>query len=249
MSRRISLAQYKQMTAGKSMFQKIHRSRVYLGATVSSGALSYAAGKFHAFGYGQNEAIAGIVAGAAPTVLATPADTTILNKRTPPNGERVAIFGIDVRASADSEPYLLSRLDTNMRFAIRLSQQEIIDCGTLGDLGGVAPGMSFALEGPSHTASNKTGSLYHPVSNGNHKGLFFKDPIIWEPESGSKDGQLDVLTEIVRAVAPSTIASRTAEATTGEVDFTQPTTAGDMGTFVNLMVRLHCEVIAPGSRN
>lgn len=228
----------------QSVIDRVIYSRIRVAAAVSysspTATLTISQQSLSAFGYGKGD----VVPGHAST-SATMADTCLQKKFLPPDNASAAIYAVSVRPIAMSEPRLLEALDRVMTFDLKLNDKSILRLGNLGDLGGVRPGMSYLSPGTADLASHLSGYHYEPINDG-FAGLRFGEPILWSTDGA--DSNLEVVGEILEALT-LTSTDRTAEASTSEVSFAAPQAAGARGTYVDLMVKLHCKVARPVSAN
>jgi hypothetical protein len=189
-------------------------------------------------------------AGFDPTFgLATEADTNLVKAGETIAGEQLEVDGISLMPSPISDVGVYKQLIANMSVVIsmdgdahryRLGRPDMIpgSGGTFG--GGVTPTLVPDLL--SSQAVDTSFSNGWPVVDNFYP---FPQPLIWTP-SGETDSTFNVVLSLVR----QQVFVETARAGTDAIaPYTPPTVAGQFGTFIDIMVRLHSEQRAARSVN
>lgn len=211
-----------------------------------------------AFSYAQGQAMtsAGFLAGFGN---ATPAETNLLRAQETRDNADVWIWGISAHLTHDSEPALAREVWRNTAVAISLNGTQSIPLGRLemfpsgGGLYGAAPSgvKTPSFDNAGGGTDNGAGAIIPFASNGNPMSANFfrlQQPFKWSAVGqGGSDSSLNISCTPSRTITVTCGIIRAAAA--GIAAFTPPTTAGQFGTFVDVVFRLICVAVAKRSTN
>jgi len=240
------------IAAQKYVVDAPYYSRIRLAAAVSNpspGVWNYvwAIAKRYAFSYGIGELMdsAGHVGHTA-----NESDTNINTKAKTNSGEKVRISGISLLPTPDTDPLLFALLCPKISVVLAMNSGDRTILGRpefmAGSGGFYNAGSTRLFQQPIGSAAPATISF---ANNGMPSGMNYlplKQPIIWNP-AGDADSNLQV--EITQneaqgyqAVAQAAIVIPVP--VTPPVNLTvpgyDPPVAGEYGTFLDFVVRLHC---------
>jgi hypothetical protein len=200
--------------------------------------LTFQQSELRPFSYRINDQLT--AAGFDPTMgNATEAETNLVKAGETIAGEQLEVDGISLMPSSITDIGLWKQLIANMSVVIsmdgdshryRLGRPDMIPAsgGTFGS--GVSPTLVPSLD--SSLAQDASFSNGWPVVDNFYP---FPQPLLWTP-SGETDSNFNV---VLRLVRQQVIVETGRAAATGVAAFTPPTVAGQFGTFVDIMVRLH----------
>jgi hypothetical protein len=202
--------------------------------------LTFPVQELRPFGYRINDPL--VAAGFDPTFgNATDAETNLVKAGETIAGEQLTVDGISLMPSSITDVGLWKQLIANMSVVIsmdgdshryRLGRPDMIP-GSGGTFGaGVTPTLL-----PDLSQSLKTDSAFSngwPVVDNFYP---FPQPLVWTP-SGETDSNFNVVLKLVRQ---QVLVETGRAAAAGVAPFTPPTAAGQFGTFVDFMCRLHSE--------
>jgi hypothetical protein len=212
-----------------------------------------------AFSYAQGQAMTG--AGfLAAYGNATPAETNLLRAQETRDNADVWIWGIACYLSQDSEPALARKVWRDTSVSIALNGTQSIPLGTLEMFpsgGGLYGTAVSAIKQPDlgtpggGTTENGSGALMPFANNGNPiASSFFRlqQPFKWSAVgTAGADSSLNIGFTPQRTITETAGLVRAAAA--GVSAFTPPGTAGILGTYVDIRVRLVCVSVAKRSVN
>jgi hypothetical protein len=201
-----------------------------------------------AFGYAWGEDLTGANVG-YPTGYgtATYAETNLLAKGETNAGQKVSIRGISAYVTADSDPYLAQQTFENVHVSIAMNGDDRnIRLGRLAFIpasGGLA-GHGISMIGNGPPPINKpyhvgVGSLSNGMPSVNNY-LPLPYQLDWMPKGGA-DSTLTVRMIAARTVT-ATGTARAADTANGIQAYAPPSAAGAAGTYVGVILRLHCVV-------
>ena len=207
---------------------------------------------YDAFSYAENEPLPG----ATPATLrARICDTNITKTGTPPGDGQFMIYGISMMPMPGSDPILLAHLASFGAVQLMQSGKVLAKLGPLAFVpgaGGITGrGRTYleptdAREGRYAEFENQNNGL---PSSGNFLAL--PSPVLWTPGGVSSNITVRLtncrafsVTVTDRAAAAAVVPIATVEGTAAVKKFAAPQAAGDLGTFVHLMVRYHCRGVA-----
>lgn len=191
-----------------------------------------------------------IVAGFDPTFgPATDCETNLTKGGETIAGEQLQIDGLSLMNSSVTDiglwQQLIANISVNIAFdgdahKYRLGRPDMIP-GSGGTFGaGRTPTLLPDLQSSMNTDSAFSNGW--PVIDNFYP---FPMPLIWTP-SGETDSNFNVVLTLVRQVI---VVETARAAAAGIAPFTPPTAAGQFGTFVDIMARLHSEQTAARSVN
>lgn len=202
--------------------------------------LTFQVGELRPFSYRINDPL--ISAGFDPTFgNATDCETNLVKAGETIAGEQLEVDGISLMPSSVTDIGLWKQLIANISVTIsmdgdahryRLGRPDMVpgSGGTFGS--GVTPTLV-----PDLAQSIKTDSAFSngwPVVDNFYP---FPQPLIWTP-SGATDSNFNVVLKLVRQ---QVVVETARAAAAGIAPFTPPTAAGQFGSFVDIMVRLHSD--------
>jgi hypothetical protein len=202
--------------------------------------LTFGVGELRPFSYRINDLLT--AAGFDPTFgNATDCETNLVKAGETIAGEQLQVDGISLMNSSITDIGLWKQLIANISVVIsmdgdshryRLGRPDMIP-GSGGTFGaGVTPTLLPDL-GQSLKTDNAFSNGWPVVDN----FYPFPQPLLWTP-SGETDSNFNVVLKLVR----QQVFVQTARvAASGIAPYTPPTAAGQFGTFVDIMVRLHSE--------
>jgi hypothetical protein len=199
--------------------------------------------KAFAYAIGQDMAVAG-----RSGTIATPADTNLLTASQTRDNSDYLIEGISAFVTPDSEPSLLARLVSETDLELSLNGTQSIPIGRLemfpGGGGLYGTGRSFIKSPDLATpgaSNNGQGAAMGFVQNGNPMaGNYrrFNQPYKWAAVgSAGSDSSLAITLTPRRTIVETAMAARAAAA--GVSAYDPPAAAGDLGTFVDVVIILH----------
>jgi len=190
-------------------------------------------------------------AGFDPTFgpTATEAETNLVKAGETIAGEQLEIDGLSLMPSSVTDIGLWKQLIANIAVTIsfdgdahkyRLGRVDMIpgSGGTFG--GGITPTVTPGLAESNFVDTSFSNGW--PVIDNFYP---FPQPLIWTP-SGETDSNFNVVLNLVRQ---QVVVETARAAAAGVAPFTPPTVAGQFGTFVDIMARLHSEQRAARSVN
>lgn len=216
-----------------------------------------------AFQYGQGSDCS--VGGFASGTIATGAETNLLKPGESISNADVFIYGMAVELCPNSEPLLASQVWRDSWLELSLNGQDSVKLGTLNmfpgasGLFGAAP--SRLLAPPDFQAGSNDGGIGPALgflSNGNPMaGNFYRfpQPFVWRAVGQGRDSNLAVIWKSARTIAfNSTDRVLTAGAAPGLSGRVEPhtspaATAGTLGTFLDIRIRLVSVSVSPRSIN
>ena len=207
------------------------------GATTT---LTFQQNEQRPFSYRINDALTG--AGFEPAIgNATEAETNLTAAGQTIAGEQLQVDGISLMPSSITDIGLWKQLIANMSVVIsmdgdshryRLGRPDMIPAS--GGTFGSSP-TSTILPGLAESVSFDSGfSNGWPVVDNFYP---FPQPLMWTP-TGETDSNFNVVLRLVRQLVFVQVGRAAAD---GIAPFTPPTVAGQYGTFVDVMCRLHSE--------
>ncbi len=233
-------------------------SKVRFAATRAAGppatfTLDTVTRKAFAYAIGQDMAVAGRAG-----TIATQADTNLLAASQTRDNSDYWIEGISVFVTPDSETSLLARLFAEVDLEISLNGTQSIPLGRLemypGGGGLYGSGRSFIKSPDLATpgaSNNGQGATFGFVQNGNPMAGNFRrlaQPFKWAAiGSAGTDSALNISLTPRRAIVETAMAARAAAA--GVSAYDPPAAAGDIGTYVDMVVALHGVQVSKRSVN
>jgi len=223
--------------------EKFFFSRVRFQYAVAGNVLTLAAqgAKILAFNYGAGDSMAS--AGFPAGTIATESDTNLKTRGERPNpSATIKIFGISFVLSPQSDGILVPKVFDSVSCDVTVdgtNQHRLI--GPLSFIpaaAGLVGGLPTRLLAPALNASAAPTVEYgsNGVASNRNFLSFGKDPIIWRP-TNQADSRFQVRFGIDKTTSHTRPADRVAAA--GVDAYTGPAALGDLGTFVDLIVRLH----------
>lgn len=225
-------------------------SKVRFGATIAAGppvVLTVDTSRRVAFSYAQGQTMT--QAGFLSTYgAATPAETNLLRAQETRDNADYWIWGIKAYVTQDSEPALAREIFSSTSVDIALNGTQSIPLGRLemfpagGGLYGAAPSALKipALSEAGGGSDGGSGAIVPFLSNGNPiASSFFKlqQPFKWAAVgSAGSDSSLNISAQLQRSVVVTCPLARAAAA--GVAAYTPPTTAGQYGTYVDIVFEL-----------
>jgi hypothetical protein len=207
------------------------------GATTT---LTFQQNELRPFSYRINDPL--ISAGFEPAIgNATEAETNLTKAGETIAGEQLQIDGISLMPSTVTDMGLWKVLIANMSVVIsmdgdshryRLGRPDMIP-GSGGTFGG-SPTSTIVPSLDASVSFDSTFSNGWPVVDNFYP---FPQPLLWTP-SGETDSNFNVVLRLVRQQVFVQVGRAAAD---GIAAFTPPTVAGQYGTFVDVMCRLHSE--------
>jgi len=211
-----------------------------------------------AFSYAQGQPMTG--AGfLAAYGNATEAETNLLRAQETRDNADVWIWGISCYLTQDSEPALARKVWRETSVSIALNGTQSIPLGRLemfpagGGLygAGVSGIKTPSFDNAGGGTDNGAGAILPFMNNGNPMSASFfrlQQPFKWSAVGqGGSDSSLNIGFTPQRQIVETCGIIRAAGA--GIAAFTPPTTAGQFGTFVDIIVRLWCVSVAKRSSN
>lgn len=210
--------------------------------------LTFPVAELRPFSYRINDPL--VNAGFDPTFgPATDAETNLVKAGETTGGEQLLVDGISLFASSVTDIGVWKQLIANISVKIsmdgdarqwRLGRPDMVPSsgGTFGS------GQTTTLL-PDLAQSTKPDSGFSngwPVFDNYYP---FPQPILWTP-GGETDSNFNIVLKQVRQIV---IVETARAAAAGIAPFTPPTAAGQFGSFIDIMVRLHSEQVAPRSVN
>ncbi len=201
------------------------------------------------YGIGQSMTAAGFATGNA-----TQAETNLIRGSETRDQADVFIYGMSMCVQPESEPALLRHILRDVAVSISLNGNSSIPIGKIEQYpggGGLYGSGVSAIKTPDlvtqggGSTDNGGGAFMSFVQNGNPvSGNFarFKNPFIWSGVGKGSDSSLGILFTPTRTITETCGAVRAAAS--GILAFTPPGAAGDLGTFVDIAVRLYCVSVA-----
>lgn len=200
-----------------------------------------------AFGYGIGDSLAG--AGFDSSLSATSLETNLIQRSQTNAGENVEIRGISCYLSADSDPLLAAMLMEKMSVNISLNgdtqQFRLGRAAFLPGGGGLHGAGHTALQRPGQADQSRVFSVANNGLPGRENFYALPFPIQWT-SAGRADSNLVVIAKCERDVR---IAAQARAAATGVEPWTPPTTAGQLGSYVDLVFKFHTRTEAARSVN
>lgn len=202
-----------------------------------------------AFGYAIGDQISGGSFGFPSGFNATALETNLIQRAQTNAGENLVIKGLSCYVSAESDPFLAALLLERLSVQVSLNgDTQLVRLGRASFLPG-----GGGLHGAGHSSILRPGidgqkSIFSVATNGlpgreNYFPLPF--PLIWK-SAGKADSNLVILTKCERALSHA-VQARAAD--TGIEAWTPPNAEGSVGTFVDLVFKLHTNSSAPRSVN
>jgi hypothetical protein len=230
-------------------YYSIVRFQAAVNVSAPTTTLTFATQEQKPFSYriGDQLSVAGFDPATSGT--ATDAETNLVKAGETVAGEQLAVLGISLMPSSVTDIGLWKQLCANMSVTVsmdgdanryRLGRPDMIP-GAGGTFGGgitptVLPGLAESVAVDSSFSNGwPTIDNYYP----------FPSPIMWTP-SGETDSNFNIVLKLVRQL---TVVETARAAASGVAPFTPPTAAGQFGTFVDFMCRLHSVQVAPRSVN
>jgi hypothetical protein len=180
---------------------------------------------------------------------ATEAETNLVKAGETIAGEMVQVDGISLMLSTVTDLGLAKQLFANMAVVIsmdgdshryRLGRPDMIPCS--GGLQGNGPSPTLLPPLNSSLATEAAFSNGWPTIDNFYP---FPQPLFWTP-SGETDSNFNIVLTLVR---PQVVNETARTAASGVAPYTPPTAAGQFGTFVDVMCRLHSQQVGPRSVN
>lgn len=211
-----------------------------------------------AFSYAQGQPMTGAGFSAAYG-NATEAETNLLRAQETRDNADVWIWGISAYLTQESEPTLAREIWRNSSVSIALNGTQSIPLGRLEmfpSAGGIYGAGVSALKTPSFDnagggSDNGAGTVVPFMNNGNPMSANFfrlQQPFKWSAVGqGGSDSSLNISVTPQRSITVTGGIIRAAAA--GIAAFTPPTTAGQFGTYVDVVFRLLCVAVAKRSSN
>lgn len=226
-------------------------SAVRLQAAVSTAGLvttyAFNPAEYRAFGYGIGDPLG--AAGFPSSLQATALETNLLNRSQTNSGEQVLIEGISAYVTADSDPALASILLERVSCSISLNgEQQLFRLGRVTFLpggGGLTGGGMSAIIRPGQQQQQ---GVYSPINNGlpGRENYFpLPSPIRWS-SAGKADSNMVIVAKIER---PLSFTATARAAAAGVEAWNPPQTAGDVGTYVDVVFRLKTKSVSARSVN
>lgn len=229
-------------------YYSVVRFQAAVNVAAPTTTLTFAPGELRPFSYriGDLLTTAGFDAGVGN---ATDCETNLVKAGETVAGEQLAVCGISIMPSSITDIGLWKQLASNVSCTIsmdgdaqryRLGRIDMIP-GSGGTFGSgisptVLPGLTESVATDSSFSNGwPTVDNYYP----------FPQPLWWTP-SGETDSNFNVILKLVRQLV---IVETGRAAATGVAPYTPPTAVSQFGTFVDMMVRLHSEQLAPRSTN
>lgn len=222
-----------------NMYYSVVRFQAAVSVVSTTTTLTFVVGDLRPFAYAINDPLtqAGFDSSFG---AATIADTNLVTKSQTIAGEQVQVGGLSLMPSSVTDIGLWKQLVANIGVQIsmdgaahtyRLGRPDMIPAsgGTTGT--GYTPTLTPALA--SSQAFDSGFSNGWPVID---NYLPFPEPLIWT-SAGQTDSNFNVVLSLVRQVV---VVETARAAASGVAAFSPPTAAGQFGTFVDFMVRLHC---------
>lgn len=236
------LLQRQALASQKSQSYEPYYSRVRFAADISGAGpyvLSFPAKKLLAFSYALSQSMASV----GHTINASLADTNVNKPGESNGGEKVKIYGLSIMPSTDSDPEVLRRLLPKMSVSMVINGKDRFPVGRpefCPGSGGLNGAGTSALLSPPWDGYG--GAHMGFVTNGlPGAGNFYPlpRPLVWMP-SGGADSLFHVELEQHSGVAMILTARAAGGAGALPTAWDPPHAAGDIGTFLDLVVRLHC---------
>lgn len=229
-------------------YYSVVRFQATVGVVGAVSTLTWAVQTLRPFSYRINDALTS--AGFDPTLgNATEAETNLVTAGQTVSGELVKVMGLSLMPSSVTDIEAWKLLIANMSVVIsmngdqaryRLGRPDMLPSagGTFGTgpTTAIAPQLASPLDQSSGFANG------WPVIDNFYP---FPQPIIWSP-SGETDSNLNVAITLQRQ---QVLVETARAAAAGVAAFAPPTAAGQFGSFVDIMARLHCQQLAPRSVN
>jgi hypothetical protein len=229
-------------------YYSIVRFQAQVNVAGPTTTLTFVPGELRPFGYriGDTLATAGFDPGFG---VATECETNLVKAGETIAGEQLQVDGISLLPSSITDIGLYKQLIANSAVKIsmdgdshayRLGRPDMIPGagGTFGS--GITPTIIPPLDASIATDSGFSNGW--PVVDNFYP---FPEPLMWTP-SGETDSNFNV---VLRLVRQQVVVMTARAAAAGIAAYTPPTVAGQFGTFVDFMARLHSEQRAARSVN
>lgn len=203
-----------------------------------------------AFGYaiGDDLGVAGYPAG----TIANDLHTNLVNRQQTNAGQTVRVGGISMMIAQDSDAGLLKVLAEKMSVTLAMNGEE--NKFRLGRLGFLPAAGGLNGGGLSNLIKPGVYDRYSDIeffSNGlPGRDNYYPIPmsVIWK-KAGSADSTLVIILEVKEDISFSVEPRAAGPAGSGIEEWIPPQVAGEVGTYVEFMLRLHTVQIAPRSVN
>ena len=221
-------------------YYSVVRFQAIVSVVAPTTTLTFQQQELRPFGYRINDSL--VQAGFDPTFgNATECETNLVKAGETIAGEQLEVDGISLMPSSVTDIGLYKVLIANLSVVVsmdgdahryRLGRPDMIP-GSGGTFGG-GPTSTIVPDLISSVSFDTSFANGWPVVDNFYP---FPQPMIWTP-SGETDSNFNVVLRLVRQQVFAQTARAGAD---GIAPFTPPTVAGQFGTFIDIMVRLHSE--------